>query len=53
MFADDGTRAMKKVLVQNNRLLQFVKEDIRISSGSFCLEILSFCCISRGELRCT
>lgn len=31
-FIDDGTYAMKKVLIQNNEQLQFVKEEIRISS---------------------
>lgn len=30
--SDDGTYAMKKVLIQNNEQLQFVKEEIRISS---------------------
>lgn len=30
--ADDGTYAMKKVLIQNNEQLEMVREEIRVSS---------------------
>lgn len=31
-FSDDGTYAMKKVLIQNNEQLELVREEIRVSS---------------------
>lgn len=31
-FADDGTYAMKKVLIQNSEQLELVREEIRVSS---------------------
>lgn len=31
-FVDDGTYAMKKVLIQNSEQLELVKEEIRVSS---------------------
>lgn len=35
LFAEDGTYAMKKVLIQNSDQLALVKEEIRVS-GLFC-----------------
>lgn len=32
MAADDGTYAMKKVLIQNNEQLELVRQEIRVSS---------------------
>lgn len=31
-YADDGTYAMKKVLIQNSEQLEMVREEIRVSS---------------------
>jgi len=32
LYADDGTYAMKKVLIQNTEQLELVREEIRVSS---------------------
>lgn len=32
LFVDDGTYAMKKVLIQNSEQLELVREEIRVSS---------------------